>query len=63
MSQFSVEQGNVISSNCTYLQPCITQVRVLATLDHPYIIGYYDSFEKDGVLMIGQYSLHIYEFN
>ena len=29
-----------------------TQVRVLATLDHPNIVTYYDSFEKDGVLMI-----------
>ena len=28
------------------------QVRVLATLDHPNIVTYYDSFEKDGVLMI-----------
>jgi NIMA (never in mitosis gene a)-related kinase len=28
------------------------QVRVLAMLDHPNIISYYDSFEEDGVLMI-----------
>ena len=38
----------------------ITQVRVLATLDHPYIIGYYDSFEKDGVLMIGKHFIYIF---
>ena len=38
----------------------ITQVRVLATLDHPYIIGYYDSFEKDGVLMIGKHFLYLF---
>jgi hypothetical protein len=29
------------------------QVRVLATLDHPNIISYYDSFEREGILMIG----------
>jgi NIMA (never in mitosis gene a)-related kinase len=31
---------------------CIFQVKVLAVLDHPNIISYYDSFEEDGVLMI-----------
>lgn len=28
------------------------QVNVLALLDHPNIIRYFDSFEEDGVLMI-----------
>lgn len=28
------------------------QVHVLAMLDHPNIIGYYDSFEEDGIMMI-----------
>jgi hypothetical protein len=31
----------------------LCKVRVLATLDHPHIITYYDSFERDGILMIG----------
>ncbi len=25
----------------------------MATLDHPNIISYYDSFEREGILMIG----------
>ena len=45
-SKVKIEKGN-------FFPLIFTQVRVLATLDHPYIIGYYDSFEKDGVLMIG----------
>ena len=28
------------------------QVKVLAMLDHPNIISYYDSFEEDGLVMI-----------
>ncbi len=28
------------------------QVKVLAMLDHPNIISYYDSFEEDGIVMI-----------
>ena len=31
---------------------CWLQVHVLAMLDHPNIIGYYDSFEEDGIMMI-----------
>ena len=27
-------------------------VKVLAMLDHPNIISYYDSFEEDGIIMI-----------
>lgn len=27
-------------------------VRVLAAMDHPNIVAYYDSFERDGILMI-----------
>lgn len=33
-------------------QLALNEVKVLATLDHPNIVGYHDSFEKDGVLMI-----------
>ena len=41
--------------NCVLLifrEMALNEVNVLATLDHPNIIGYHDSFEKDGVLMI-----------
>ena len=30
----------------------ISQVNILAMLEHPNIISYYDSFEEDGVIMI-----------
>lgn len=30
----------------------IVQVQILAMLDHPNIISYYDHFEENGVLMI-----------
>ncbi|XP_066264089.1 uncharacterized protein [Branchiostoma lanceolatum] len=33
-------------------QMALNEVKVLAMLDHPNIITYYDSFEEDGVLMI-----------
>ena len=35
------------SKNISYLQ-----VKVLAMMDHPNIISYYDSFEEDGIVMI-----------
>ena len=35
-----------------FREMALNEVNVLATLDHPNIIGYHDSFEKDGVLMI-----------
>ena len=30
----------------------ILQVNILAMLEHPNIISYFDSFEEDGVIMI-----------
>lgn len=33
-------------------QMSLNEVAVLAQLEHPNIIAYYDSFEDDGVLMI-----------
>ena len=30
----------------------LNEVKVLSKMDHPNIIAYYDSFEKDGILMI-----------
>ncbi|PAA47652.1 hypothetical protein BOX15_Mlig020116g1 [Macrostomum lignano] len=31
---------------------CLNEIKVLSMLDHPNIIGYFDSFEEDGVLLI-----------
>lgn len=31
---------------------CFFQVNILAMLEHPNIISYFDSFEEDGVIMI-----------
>ncbi|CAE1157357.1 Serine/threonine-protein kinase nekl-2,Serine/threonine-protein kinase Nek8,Serine/threonine-protein kinase Nek3,Serine/threonine-protein kinase Nek1,Serine/threonine-protein kinase Nek5,Serine/threonine-protein kinase Nek2,Probable serine/threonine-protein kinase nek3,Serine/threonine-protein kinase Nek4 [Acanthosepion pharaonis] len=33
-------------------QMALNEVKLLAMLDHPNIISYYDSFEEDGILMI-----------
>lgn len=30
----------------------MNEIQILAMLDHPNIISYYDNFEADGVLMI-----------
>ncbi|XP_074661631.1 serine/threonine-protein kinase Nek8-like [Tubulanus polymorphus] len=38
--------------NANERQLALNEVKVLALLDHPNIISYYDSFEEDGVLMI-----------
>ncbi len=33
-------------------QLALNEVKLLATMDHPNIVAYHDSFEKDGILMI-----------
>ena len=43
----------MLDLSATERQMALNEVRVLATLDHPNIVTYYDSFERDGVLMIG----------
>ena len=30
----------------------LNEVKVLSQMDHPNIVAYHDSFEKDGILMI-----------
>ena len=42
----------MLDLSATERQMALNEVRVLATLDHPNIVTYYDSFERDGVLMI-----------
>ena len=42
----------MLDLSATERQMALNEVRVLATLDHPNIVTYYDSFERDGMLMI-----------
>ena len=46
------QEINMLDLSATERQMALNEVRVLATLDHPNIVTYYDSFERDGVLMI-----------
>jgi len=43
---------NSSSQSATDRQMALNEVKVLSKMDHPNIIAYYDSFEKDGILMI-----------
>ena len=43
---------NSSSQSATDRQMALNEVKVLSKMDHPNIIAYYDSFEKDGILRI-----------
>ncbi|XP_064645457.1 uncharacterized protein LOC135498878 isoform X2 [Lineus longissimus] len=47
-----LKEINMHDLNAAERQLALNEVKVLAVLDHPNIISYYDSFEEDGVLMI-----------
>ncbi|XP_064645738.1 uncharacterized protein LOC135499037 [Lineus longissimus] len=47
-----LKEINMHDLNAAERQLALNEVKVLAILDHPNIISYYDSFEEDGVLMI-----------
>lgn len=47
-----LKEINMHDLNASERQLALNEVNVLAVLDHPNIIRYYDSFEEDGVLMI-----------
>ncbi|XP_023340046.1 serine/threonine-protein kinase Nek8 [Eurytemora carolleeae] len=47
-----IKEINMMDLNANERQMALNEVKVLATLDHPNIVSYHDSFEKDGVLMI-----------
>ncbi|XP_059148769.1 uncharacterized protein LOC131935999 [Physella acuta] len=47
-----LKEINMHDLNASERQLALNEVSVLAMLDHPNIISYYDSFEEDGVLMI-----------
>ncbi|KAK3766064.1 hypothetical protein RRG08_002301 [Elysia crispata] len=47
-----LKEINMHDLNASERQLALNEVSVLALLDHPNIVSYYDSFEEDGVLMI-----------
>lgn len=47
-----IKEINMLELTASDRQMALNEVKVMATLDHPNIIGFHDSFEKDGVLMI-----------
>ncbi|XP_064595853.1 serine/threonine-protein kinase Nek9-like [Liolophura sinensis] len=47
-----LKEINMHDLNAAERNLALNEVRVLAMLDHPNIISYYDSFEEDGVIMI-----------
>ncbi|ELT94624.1 hypothetical protein CAPTEDRAFT_225863 [Capitella teleta] len=47
-----LKEINMHDLNASERQMALNEVRVLAMLDHPNIISYYDSFEEDGIVMI-----------
>ena len=42
----------MLDLNASDRQMALNEVKVLAKMDHPNIVAYHDSFEKDGILMI-----------
>ncbi len=47
-----IKEINMLDLNANDRQMALNEVKVLAKMDHPNIIGYHDSFERDGILMI-----------
>ena len=49
-----IKEINMLDLNASDRQMALNEVKVLAKMDHPNIVAYHDSFEKDGILMIGK---------
>ena len=47
-----IKEINMLDLTASDRQMALNEVKVLAKMDHPNIIAYHDSFEKDGYLMI-----------
>ncbi|XP_021939343.1 serine/threonine-protein kinase Nek8-like isoform X2 [Zootermopsis nevadensis] len=47
-----IKEVNMIDLTASERQMALNEVQVLSSLDHPNIISYFGSFERDGVLMI-----------
>ena len=49
---FVINISPLISFIANTFQMALNEVKVLAQMDHPNIVAYHDSFERDGILMI-----------
>lgn len=47
-----LKQINILELKAVERQNVVTEIKILAMLDHPHIISYYDNFEEDGWMMI-----------
>ena len=47
-----IKEINMHDLSASERQLALTEIQVLALLDHPNIVRYLDSFERDGILMI-----------
>ncbi len=47
-----IKETNMHELTASDREFALNEVKVLAKLDHPNVIAYHDSFERDGVLMI-----------
>jgi serine/threonine protein kinase len=47
-----IKEINMLELTASDRQMALNEVKIMAKMDHPNIIAFHDSFEKDGVLMI-----------
>lgn len=47
-----LKEINMLELGASDRQMALNEVKVLSQMDHPNIVAYHDSFEKDGILMI-----------
>ena len=48
----NLQEINMLELSASDRQMALNEVKIMAKMDHPNIVGFHDSFEKDGVLMI-----------
>ena len=51
-SKVILKKINVLELKKEERQGVLTEIKILAMLDHPHIVSYYDSFEENGLMMI-----------
>ena len=47
-----IKEINMLELTASDRQMALNEVKIMASMDHPNIVAYHDSFERDGVLMI-----------